>query len=109
MAPLNSRTKDWRADLFEGGLIEVKCNDDTLNQKWMWGRIVALNVEEEWLDVAYQFSLEPTVVKRADLYGEIICPVGMHTKDKSKIAAESITRPEKKVVCVCVYVFGVSV
>ena len=97
LAPLNSKTKNWRADLFEGGLIEIKCNEDTFNQKWMWGRIVAMNVEEAWVDVSYSFSSEPTVVKRADLNGETICPVGMHTKDKSKAVAASIVRPPKKV------------
>ena len=95
--PLNTKTKDWRKDLFQGGLIEIKCNDDLVNQKWMWGRISALNVEEAWLEVTYSFSNEPTVVKKAWLYGETICPVGMHTKDKSKAAAAQLVKPLKKV------------
>lgn len=93
IAPLNTNTKNWRADLFEGGLIEVKCNDDIVNQKWMWGRISRLNVEESWVEVSYSFSNEPSVLKKAWLYGETICPVGMHTKDKSKAASSSIIRP----------------
>lgn len=97
IAPLNSRSKNWRADLFEGGLIEIKCNDDMVNQKWMWGKIIALNFTEGWVDVSYTFTNEPTVVKRADLFGETLCMVGMHTKDKSKLAAASIVRPERKV------------
>jgi hypothetical protein len=97
IAPLNSRSKNWRADLFEGGLIEIKCNDDMVNQKWMWGKIIALNYSEGWVDVSYTFTNEPTVVKRADLFGETLCMVGMHTKDKSKLAAASIVRPERKV------------
>lgn len=97
LAPLNTKTKNWRADLFQGGLIEIKCNDDPVNQKWMWGRITALNVEEAWVEVSYLFSNEPTVVKRAWLFGETICPVGMHTKDKSKAAAALLVKPLKKV------------
>ena len=97
IAPLNSRSKNWRADLFEGGLIEIKCNDDMVNQKWMWGKIIALNYSEGWVDVSYTFTNEPTVVKRADLFGETLCMVGMHTKDKSKLAAASIVKPERKV------------
>lgn len=97
IAPLNTHTRNWRSDLFEGGLIEIKCNDDIVNQKWMWGRITQLNIEESWLEVAYSFSNEPLVVKKAWLFGETICPVGMHTKDKSKAAAASITRPGKTV------------
>lgn len=97
LAPLNTKTKNWRADLFTGGLIEIKCNDDPVNQKWMWGRVTALNVEEAWVEVSYLFSNEPSVVKRAWLYGETICPVGMHTKDKSKAAAATLVKPLKKV------------
>eukprot|EP01033_Poteriospumella_lacustris_P013517 gene13517-9671_t len=97
LAPLNTHTRNWRGDLFEGGLIEVKCNDDVVNQKWMWGRITKLNVEESWVEIAYSFSSEPVVVKKAWLYGETICPVGMHTKDKSRAAASLITRPGKTV------------
>jgi hypothetical protein len=97
LAPLNTKTKNWRADLFTGGLIEIKCNDDPVNQKWMWGKITALNVEEAWVEVSYLFSNEPTVVKRAWLWGETICPVGMHTKDKSKAAAATLVKPLKKV------------
>jgi DNA-binding beta-propeller fold protein YncE len=97
LAPLNSKTKNWRADLFTGGLIEIKCNDDPVNQKWMWGKITALNVEEAWVEVSYLFSNEPSVVKRAWLWGETICPVGMHTKDKSKAAAATLVKPLKKV------------
>jgi hypothetical protein len=97
LAPLNSKTKNWRADLFTGGLIEIKCNDDLVNQKWMWGRVTALNVEEAWVEVSYLFSNEPPVIKRAWLFGETICPVGMHTKDKSKAAAGQTVRPLKKV------------
>lgn len=97
LAPLNTKTKNWRADLFQGGLIEIKCNDDPVNQKWMWGRITALNVEEAWVEVSYLFSNEPTVVKRAWLFGETICPVGMHTKEKSKAAAALLVKPLKKV------------
>jgi hypothetical protein len=97
IAPLNTYTRDWRNELFEGGLIEIKCNDDLVNQKWMWGRISKLNREENWLEVAYSFSNEPVVVKKAWLYGETICPVGMHTKDKSKAAAANISKPEKSV------------
>jgi hypothetical protein len=48
IAPLNSQTKNWRSELYEGGLIEIKCNDDLVNQKWMWGKITALNIPEEW-------------------------------------------------------------
>ena len=48
IAPLNTQTKNWRADLYEGGLIEIKCNDDLVNQKWMWGKVTVLNVPEEW-------------------------------------------------------------
>jgi hypothetical protein len=92
-----SYTKDWRSELFEGGLIEIKCNDDLVNQKWMWGKITKLNREENWLEVAYSFSNEPVVLKKGWLYGETICPVGMHTKDKSKAAAALITKPEKTV------------
>ena len=44
-------------------MIEIKCNEDTFNQKWMWGRVIALNTREGWVDVAYSFSNEPTVVK----------------------------------------------
>ena len=95
IAPLNSKTKNWRADLFEGGLIEIKCNDDTVNQKWMWGRIIALNVPEAWVEVSYSFAHEPAIIKGADLYGETICPVGMHTKDKSKYAAAAIVKPAR--------------
>jgi hypothetical protein len=40
------------------------------------------------------------VVKRADLYGETLCMVGMHTKDKSKVAAANVVRPSKKVSCI---------
>jgi hypothetical protein len=97
IAPLNSKTKNWRADLFEGGLIEIKCNDDLVNQKWMWGKVTSLNVDEAWVEVSYSFSNEPTLVKRAWLFGETICPVGMHTKDKSKAAAALIVKPLKKV------------
>ncbi|KAJ1430624.1 hypothetical protein B484DRAFT_49966, partial [Ochromonadaceae sp. CCMP2298] len=97
LAPLNSKTKNWRSDLFQGGLIEIKCNDDLVNQKWMWGRITALDTEEAWVEVSYSFSNEPTVVKRAWLFGETICPVGMHTKDKSKAAAALLVRPLKRV------------
>jgi DNA-binding beta-propeller fold protein YncE len=97
ISPLNSYTKDWRSELFEGGLIEIKCNDDLVNQKWMWGKITKLNREENWLEVAYSFSNEPVVLKKGWLYGETICPVGMHTKDKSKAAAALITKPEKTV------------
>jgi hypothetical protein len=97
LAPLNTKTKNWRADLFTGGLIEIKCNDDPVNQKWMWGKITALNVEEAWVEVSYLFSNEPSVVKRAWLFGETICPVGMHTKDKSKAAAATLVKPLKKV------------
>ena len=49
------------------------------------------------MEVSYSFSNEPSVVKRAWLYGETICPVGMHTKDKSKAAAASLSKPLKKV------------
>eukprot|EP01038_Epipyxis_sp_PR26KG_P004848 gene4848-6795_t len=97
LAPLNTKTKNWRADLFEGGLIEIKCNDDLINQKWMWGKIVTLNTAEAWVEVSYSFSNEPTVIKRAWLFGETICPVGMHTKDKSKAAAALLVKPLKKV------------
>lgn len=97
LAPLNTKTKNWRADLFSGGLIEIKCNDDPVNQKWMWGKITALNTEEAWVEVSYLFSNEPSVVKRAWLFGETICPVGMHTKDKSKAAAALLVKPLKKV------------
>jgi hypothetical protein len=97
VAILNSKTADWRAELFEGGLIEIKCNDDLVNQKWMWGRVRTLNTEESWVEVVYSFSNEPMVVKKAWLYGETICPVGMHTKDKSKSAAASILKPGKRV------------
>lgn len=97
IAPLNTNTINWRAELFEGGLIEIKCNEDTINQKWMWGKILALNTEEEWVDVAYSFSTDASVNKRAALYGETICPVGMHTKDKSKAVAATIVKPAKKV------------
>lgn len=48
IAPLNSQTKNWRSELYEGGLIEIKCNDDLVNQKWMWGKITALHLTEEW-------------------------------------------------------------
>lgn len=98
LAPLNSKTKNWREDLFEGGLIEIKCNDDLVNQKWMWGKITKLNREEAWVEVSYSFSNEPLVVKRAWLFGETICPVGMHTKDKSKGAAALLVKPHKKVI-----------
>lgn len=47
--------------------------------------------------MSYSFSNEPSVVKRAWLFGETICPVGMHTKDKSKAAAATLSRPLKKV------------
>ena len=97
LAPLNSQTKNWRADLYEGGLIEIKCNDDLVNQKWMWGKVTKLNKQEAWVEVSYSFSNEPTVVKRAWLYGETICPVGMHTKEKSKAAAAQLVKPYKKV------------
>eukprot|EP01035_Chromulina_nebulosa_P020833 gene20833-27001_t len=97
IAPLNSQTKNWRSELYEGGLIEIKCNDDLVNQKWMWGKITALHLPEEWVEVSYSFSNEPIVVKRAWLHGETICPVGMHTKDKSKAAAAALTKPLKKV------------
>lgn len=97
IAPLNTRTKNWRADLYEGGLIEIKCNDDLVNQKWMWGIITSLNIEESWVEVSYSFSNEPRVVKRAWLFGETICPAGMHTKDKSKATAALLVRPLKKV------------
>lgn len=97
IAPLNSKTTNWRAELFEGGLIEIKCNDDLVNQKWMWGRIRKLNLDESWVEVIYSFSNEPLVVKRAWLYGETICPVGMHTKDKSKNAAATVVKPGKRV------------
>ena len=97
IAPLNSKSKNWRADLFEGGLIEIKCNEDLVNQKWMWGKIIALDYEEGWVDVSYTFTNEPTVIRRANLYGETLCMVGMHTKDKSKLAAASIIRPERRV------------
>jgi hypothetical protein len=50
------------------------------------------------VEVSYSFSNEPVVVKRAWLYGETICPVGMHTKDKSKAAASLIVKPLKKVI-----------
>jgi hypothetical protein len=56
-----------------------------------------LNTEESWVEVAYSFSNEPIVVKKAWLYSETICPVGMHTKDKSKAAAAQIIRPAKTV------------
>lgn len=97
VAILNSKTVNWRSELFEGGLIEIKCNDDMVNQKWMWGRIMKLNLDDDWVEIAYSFSTEPLVVKKAWLYGETICPVGMHTKDKSKNAASSIIKPGKKV------------
>lgn len=97
IAPLNTHTKNWRAELFEGSLIEIKCNDDLVNQKWMWGKITQLNMEEAWLEVAYSFSNEPLVVKKAWIYGETICPVGMHTKDKSKAAAAQVIKPTKTV------------
>jgi DNA-binding beta-propeller fold protein YncE len=96
VAPLNTKTKDWRADLFEGGLIEIKCNEDTVYQKWMWGRIIAMNTQEEWVDVSYSFSNEPPVLKRAALFGETICPVGMHTKDRSKAVMATVVRPPKR-------------
>ena len=60
ISPLNTRSKNWRADLFEGGLIEIKCNEDMVNQKWMWGKIIALNYDEGWVDVSYTFTNEPT-------------------------------------------------
>jgi hypothetical protein len=56
IAPLNTKTKNWRADLFEGGLVEIKCNDDLVNQKWMWGKITALSLKEAWVEVSYSFS-----------------------------------------------------
>jgi len=49
------------------------------------------------VEVAYSFSNEPAMSKRAWLFGETICPVGMHTKDKSKAAAATLTKPLKKV------------
>jgi DNA-binding beta-propeller fold protein YncE len=107
-AVLNTHTKDWRAELFEGGLIEIKCNDDLVNQKWMWGKIAKIVFEQAWLEVAYSFSNEPVVVKKAWLYGETICPVGMHTKDKSKAAAALVSRPDKLVIPVVSFVFFVS-
>ena len=97
IAALNTKSKNWRSELFEGGLIEIKCNEDMVNQKWMWGKISALNVAEAWVEVSYSFSHEPIVVKRAELYGETICPIGMHTKDKSKYAAALIVKPSKTV------------
>ncbi len=97
IAVLNTKSKNWRSELFEGGLIEIKCNEDMVNQKWMWGKISALNVAEAWVEVSYSFSHEPIVVKRAELYGETICPIGMHTKDKSKYAAALIVKPSKTV------------
>jgi hypothetical protein len=97
VAPLNTKTKNWRAELFEGGLIEIKCNEDTVNQKWMWGKVLALNVEEEWVDVAYAFGSDATINKRLHLYGENICPIGMHTKEKSKVAAAAVIKPAKKI------------
>jgi hypothetical protein len=117
IAPLNTHTTNWRADLYEGCLLEVKCNEDLINQKWMWGRVLTLHVptntrthtatrrndgeygdddgdEDEddgaWLEVAYQFANEPTIIKRVDLYGETICPLGMHTKDRSRLNANNI-------------------
>ena len=96
IAPLNTQTKNWRGDLFEGGLIEIKCNEDTVNQKWMWGKIIAMSVAEEWVDVSYSFSNEPVILKRANLYGETICPIGMHTKDRSKAVSATIVRPPQR-------------
>jgi hypothetical protein len=48
ISPLNSKTKNWRSELYEGCLIEIKCNDDLVNQKWMWGKVTTLNIEEAW-------------------------------------------------------------
>jgi hypothetical protein len=116
IAPLNTHTTNWRADLYEGCLLEVKCNEDLINQKWMWGRVLTLHVptntrthtatrrndgedgdddgadedDGAWLEVAYQFANEPTIIKRVDLYGETICPLGMHTKDRSRLNANNI-------------------
>ena len=63
-----------------GGLIEIKCNEDTVYQKWMWGRIIAMN---QWVDVSYSFSHEPPVLKErlctARLSARLAC-----TKDRSK-------------------------
>jgi hypothetical protein len=63
IAPLNLKTKNWRADLFEGGLIEIKCNDDVVNQKWMWGRIMTLNFAEVRVEVLQQSYFEYRVGK----------------------------------------------
>jgi DNA-binding beta-propeller fold protein YncE len=97
IAPLNSKTKNWRGELFEGGLIEIKCNEDMVNQKWMWGRIVLLSMEEGWVEISYSFANETSIIKRADLFGETICPVGMHTKDRSKAASASVVKPMAKI------------
>ncbi len=96
IAPLNTQTNPWRTDLFEGGLIEIKCNEDTVNQKWMWGKIIAMSIQEEWVDVSYSFSNEPVILKRAHLYGETICPIGMHTKERSKAVSATIVRPPQR-------------
>jgi DNA-binding beta-propeller fold protein YncE len=96
IARLNTHTADWRRDLYEGCLLEIKCNEDTVNQKWMWGRVLSLSVEGAWLEVAYQFSQEPTIIKKVELYSECICPLGMHTKDRAKYADQP-PRPVKKV------------
>ena len=97
ISPLNSKSKNWRAELFNGGLIEIKCNEDVINQKWMWGRIVALDEVCECVDVSYSFENENPIIKRADLYGETICPIGMHTKDRSKAQAALIISPSIKI------------
>lgn len=97
ISPLNSRTVNWRKDVYEGGLIEIKCNDDLVNQKWMWGKVTSLNVDDSWVEVSYSFANEPAVIKRAWLFGETICPIGMHTKDKSRAAAATVPKPNRTV------------
>jgi hypothetical protein len=47
--------------------------------------------------VCYYYYCSSSSSFSSFLTGETICPVGMHTKDKSKAAAALVSRPDKLV------------
>ena len=71
---LNSKTKNWRTILSMNDYIEIKCIKKGI-QGWTRGYIVELSVPESWVDVS---RLSNGPVERFDLFGDDICPNGMH-------------------------------
>lgn len=93
ISTLNSQTICWREDLFPGSLVEIKCSDDSINQKWMWGKIVDLNHEERWVDVSFGSPLQVPIIRRVGMFSEDICPIGVHTNNKSFPQTLTIFQP----------------